>query len=69
MMEEPGKITVLDVVEIFQGPFRLSEHIFKGQMCPEADACLLKGKLDDLEREVAKSLRAITVESLIKKPL
>ena len=66
LVEKSDKITIFDLVEIFQGPFQLSEHTFKGQMCPNMKVCYLKTKLDDIEEGVVKKLKTITIASLVK---
>jgi len=48
-------------MEIFQGPIRLNECKFK-----KSD-CLLKRKIDEIEKEVIAKLKAITIASIIKK--
>ncbi len=67
LIEKPGKITVFDLVEIFQGPFQLSDHTFKGDVCSYTELCYLKKKLDDVEKDVVKELKSITIASLVKK--
>ena len=62
---DPQKITVLEILEAFQGSFQLSEHVFKGKTCPNIDACFLKGKLDKIEKSVKKELGSITIGSLV----
>lgn len=57
-------INVFNLIEIFQGPFQLSEHIFKGKECPLIKRCVLKGKLDRIEKDVISSLKRMTVASL-----
>ncbi len=64
---DPDGITVLRLVEIFQGPFCLSEHLFKGKICPLVKVCFLKKKLDDIERTVSKELSSITIGELVRK--
>lgn len=63
---DPEKISVFDMIEIFQGAFELNEHVFKGNTCPHLKICLLKEQLDKAERDLIKQLKAITVFSLIK---
>ena len=63
----PKKITLIDVMKIFQGSIRLSEHKFKKSDCPHIKDCLLKKKIDEIEKEVIKKLKAITILSIIKK--
>lgn len=62
----PRKVTVFSIMEIFQGPFQLSEHIFKGKKCPRIKTCRLKKKLDRIDKTVMQQLKAITISSLMK---
>jgi len=54
-------------MEIFQGPIRLNECKFKKSYCPYTGDCLLKKKIDEIEKEVIIKLKAITIASIIKK--
>ena len=63
----PGEITLTDVMKIFQGPVRLNECKFKKSNCPYITNCLLKNKIDEIEKEVIVKLKAITMASIIKK--
>ena len=63
----PGKITLTDVMKIFQGPLKLNECTFKKKVCPNVKDCLLKKKIDEIEKEVILKLKAITIKSLLKK--
>jgi len=67
LAEEPDKITIFRLIEIFQGPFCLSEHLFKGKTCPLIKTCFLKRKLDDMEKDVVKELKNITIGELVRK--
>ncbi len=58
-------ITILDVAEVFQGPFRLKEHDYKGKECPFLDGCLLKTRIDEIEKYIMNELRSISIQSLI----
>ena len=63
----PEKISLIDVMKIFQGPIRLTEHKFKKSDCPNISDCLLKKKIDEIEKEVILRLKTITLESLLIK--
>ena len=63
----PEKISLIDVMKIFQGPVRLNECKFKKSDCPHIKDCLLKKKIDEIEKEVRAKLKAITIASVIKK--
>jgi len=63
----PGKITLTNIMKIFQGPIRLNECKFKKSDCPYISDCLLKKKIDEIEKEVIAKLKVITIASIIKK--
>ncbi len=63
----PEKISLMDVMKIFQGPIRLNECKFKKSDCPHISDCLLKKEIDGIEKEVIVKLKVITIASIIKK--
>lgn len=63
----PEKITLTDVMKIFQGPLKLNECKFRKNDCPYISDCFLKKKIDEIEKEVIAKLKAITITSIIKK--
>lgn len=62
----PEKIFLMDLMKIFQGPVRLNECKFKKSDCPYIDNCLLKKKIDEIEKGVIEKLKAITILSILK---
>jgi Rrf2 family protein len=58
-------ITVFDLMEIFQGPFKITEHRFKNKVCPHTKKCKLKKKLDTIERSVERNLKSIILADLL----
>ncbi|MBL7131998.1 MAG: Rrf2 family transcriptional regulator [Candidatus Omnitrophica bacterium] len=60
------KISLLNLMEIFQGKMKLSDYTFKGKRCPHIKTCRLKKKLDDIERSVIADLKSINIASLIR---
>jgi Rrf2 family protein len=67
LAEDPDKLSVFRLIEIFQGPFCLNEHLFKGETCPLVKTCFLKEKLDDIENYVIKELSSITIGELVRR--
>lgn len=61
-----GRIYLLEMVEAFQGPFKLNECTFKKDICPNRKKCFLKKKIDSIEDYVYSQLRSVTVESILK---
>ncbi|MDD2688732.1 MAG: Rrf2 family transcriptional regulator [Candidatus Omnitrophica bacterium] len=61
----PDKIFIADLMEIFQGPLKINECIFKKRICPGRNLCILKMKIDTIEDYVIKQLRSISLEVLL----
>jgi len=59
------KISLVDLIKIFQGPLRLNECFFKKMACPRRKTCTLKKKIDRIEKYVIKELSSITLVSLL----
>ncbi len=62
----PDKIFLKDLINIFQGPVKLNECIFKKSICPDLKTCSLKKKIDALEKYVVLELKSITLASLLE---
>ena len=62
----PDKIFLVDLIEIFQGALKINECIFKKRICPNVKICVLKKKIDRIERYVVSELESITIASLIR---
>jgi Rrf2 family protein len=61
----PDRIFLTDLIRIFQGPFELNECAFKKRACPNRDMCILKRRMDRLDKDVRRELGSITITSLI----
>lgn len=62
-----NKIRLIDLIEIFQGPFVINECVFKKKICPNRSTCPLKSKLDYIESKVVKELEPVTIKSLMER--
>ena len=60
----PENIFLTELIEIFQGPLRINECFIKKGLCHNVRTCILKGKIDEIERQVIKDLKSITIKSL-----
>lgn len=63
---DPGKITIFNLIKIFQGEFRLKEHNFKGKICSSYKTCYFRKRMDKIEGYVVKELKAITIRALVR---
>jgi len=61
----PEKISLIKLMNIFQSPIKLNECKFKKHDCPEIKDCLLKKKIDEIEKEVLIKLETINLASII----
>ena len=66
LAREPDKIFLLDLMQVFQGKFKISECIFKKNTCPDQQYCLLKNEIDSIEKMVLEKISSITLKSLKK---
>lgn len=62
----PEKIYIGKLIEIFQGPIKLQEHTFKKKICPEINSCVLKKKIDAMEKYTISKLNSLSIASLLK---
>jgi len=62
----PGKIYLVDLMKIFQGPVSLNECVFKKQICPDRKKCPLRKKITTIEGRVLSELSSITIASLAR---
>jgi len=60
----PRKISVLDIINIFQGSLKLQEHTFKKEICPNVKKCLLKKHLDIINKFAVNDLKSVTIGGL-----
>jgi len=67
LARKPEGIYLTDIMETFQGPFKLNECFFRKEICPNRRSCFLKKKIDRIERYVLSELKAITIGSIIKR--
>ena len=67
LMMQPDHILLADLIEIFQGPLSLNECLFKGKICPNIKICVLRKKINSIEKYVINELRCIDISSLLSK--
>lgn len=60
------KIFLLDLMEAFQGEFKLNECKLKKEICPNMKKCFLKKKIDSIESYIHSQLKPITISSILK---
>jgi Rrf2 family protein len=66
LARKASNVYLLDLVEAFQGPFKLNECFFRRKICPGKSSCCLKKKIDSIEDMVHSQLKSITISSIMK---
>jgi len=61
-----NKIFLLDLIKIFQGTLKLNECLLKKIICPNTKICILKKKIDKIEKHLFLELKPITIDKLLK---
>jgi len=68
LLAVPAKqISLMRLMNIFQGRFRLNECFFKKKVCPRTANCRLKKKIDKIEQQLIKELAVINIGGLIER--
>lgn len=62
----PGRISLADIIKVFQGPLKINECVFKKKLCPNRATCPLKRRIDRIERRATDELESITIGALLK---
>jgi Rrf2 family protein len=55
----PGKIYLMDLIEIFQGP--------GSRVCPYSNTCEINPKIENIQKYIISELKDITIENILKK--
>ncbi|MEI7904243.1 MAG: Rrf2 family transcriptional regulator [Candidatus Firestonebacteria bacterium] len=59
-----SSIYLREIIEIFQGPFKVTECNLGKRVCPNRGYCKLKHKMDEVEEQVLKTLEGISIAGL-----
>lgn len=60
------KLYLIKIMRIFQGEINLNGCFLKKDICPNRGRCVLRKKINSIEADVLKQLKAINIASLIR---
>ena len=60
------EITVLEAIEIMQGPVAVSRCLLGDDACPRQESCGLRWAWEMVQQKIASFLRGLTVEDLVR---
>jgi len=64
--KNPDSITVVDVMEIFQGDIQLSDCMFRNKPCVNRSNCVLRKRIVKIDKLLKKEFEDITIGRLLK---
>lgn len=62
----PGEISLVKLIEIFQGPVKFNDCLFRKNICLDIQTCPLKKRIDALENHMIAELQSTTLASLLE---
>ena len=65
LVKSPANITILQLIELFDGKPELTDCIIRKKFCPNRKTCVLRKRIQGIEKIVAKEFAAITIQNLI----
>jgi len=65
LLSSPATITLLHLIEIFQGGLVMTGCLLSKKLCKDREACPLRQRLLKIEKKVAKELEEITLADLM----
>ena len=65
LAKDPEEIKVGEVIEIFQGPVRVSDCMFRRQLCSNRATCVLRHEIMRIEHMVNDEFSKVTVGKLV----
>jgi Rrf2 family protein len=61
-----AKLSLLDVIETFQGKLILNQCTFKKKPCTNIKTCKVKKKIDSIQSFVVSQLKSVKISSLLR---
>jgi len=65
LVKNPADITVMQLIELFDGKTELSDCAFRKKFCPNRNTCVLRKRILGIESIVAREFAAITIQTLV----
>ncbi|MBM3706076.1 MAG: Rrf2 family transcriptional regulator [Actinobacteria bacterium] len=66
MATEPDQISIVSLINIFQGPVKLDDCLIRKSVCPEVKTCPLKKKLQDIGCYINEEFKDLTLDKILK---
>jgi Rrf2 family iron-sulfur cluster assembly transcriptional regulator len=64
LSRSPAEISLLEIIEVVQGPLSLNRCLAKAGACPRAGVCPMRGRIVELQGRMGEYLAGVTLEEL-----
>ena len=66
LSRKPEEIKISDLIRLFQGEIQLSECMFRKKICRNRSTCVLRRRIQGMEKKLASEFQKITIRTLLK---
>jgi Rrf2 family transcriptional regulator, cysteine metabolism repressor len=66
LVRRPDRVTMLDVIQVFQGDVEMNQCMVKGIPCCNRPTCPVRRRLKAVEKVLKRELAAITIAMLVQ---
>ncbi len=66
LAHDADKISLLDVVQVIQGPLSLNRCLLNKACCPRRDSCPVRARIGELQGQMEEYLRGIRLTDLVR---
>ena len=63
---DPAEISLMDVVQVIQGPLSLNRCLLNDACCPRMESCPVRVRMGELQSQMDEYLRGVTLHDLVR---
>ena len=67
LLRNPAEITLLDVIQVLEGPVSLVECVDDPDFCPRTEHCVAHSVWEEVSRAIRSSLKSITLAEILRR--
>jgi Rrf2 family iron-sulfur cluster assembly transcriptional regulator len=64
LSRSPVEISLLEIIEVVQGPLSLNQCLANAGVCPRTKVCPMRGRISELQGRMGEYLGGVTLEEL-----
>jgi len=66
LAKSPREVTLLDIVEVMEGPLSIVDCVRAPEKCPRCHRCVTREIWDNLNADIRTSMRKVTLQDIIE---